>query len=163
MDDGDGAVGVGEDVEAGGAGEQLDEASAAAGADDDEVGLARRLDEGEGAGAGGDDRRRSRRRWARSPVPPVARSMARPQQHVVVGDRLVGFQAGFAHRPGGDPGHEVGVRHLDPLEPGQADGPAQRGQRAVVGLLVVVTLVDADDRMPDRRPQLRRARPRPGR
>ena len=71
--DGDGAVGVGQHLERRRAGDQLDEPGPPTRADDDEVGVAGRLDHGEGAGPGGHDRhdlgavRRARRsrRWRR--------------------------------------------------------------------------------------------------
>ena len=92
-----------------------------------------------------------------TPVPSVALAMACAQQVVVVVDGLVGLQPRLAHRAGGDGGHEVGVGHLDALDARQAQRPAQGDDRALVGLVVVAALVDADDdaahRQPERAPR----------
>ena len=145
-DDGDRAVGVGEDLERRRADDQLDEPRPAAGPDDHQVGLPGRLDQGERAGPGGDDGTIAAPLGA-MPVPSVAASIARriwaSSSAVASSDSSPGSRTG----PAATAGHEVGVRHLDVLDARQLQRPAQRGHRVGVGLVVPAGLVD-----PDRRP-----------
>ena len=89
-----------------------------------------------------------------TPLPSVAVAIAWCRWASSSACSCVGLQAGLADRAGGDGGHEVGVGDVDARRPGQAQRPAQGGDRAAIGPVVVVEAVDADHEAAHRHAQL---------